>query len=75
MPERKYPGCVIQDDSLSILSGLARSIHERLAEDTDEELTGDVAELLKLLEDRQSHYEAVLAEHKIELSYVKRHSR
>jgi len=71
MPGRQFPGCVVQGDSLSILCGLARSDHRSVARLGDDELTDDAAELLSLLEDRLKHYEQVLAEHKIELPYVK----
>lgn len=72
MPGRQFPGCVIQGDSLSVLCGLARSIQERISGQLDEDLAGDVSELLQLLEDRQRHYEAVLSQHKIKLPYTKR---
>jgi hypothetical protein len=69
MPGRQFPGCVVQGDSLAILCSFARSIHERLAGNPDEELTIDASELLRLLEDRQRHYESVLAQHNIKLPY------
>jgi hypothetical protein len=71
MPGRRFPGCVVQGDSLSILYVLARSICERVAGSADEELTGDAADLLNQLGDRLKHYERVLAEHRIELPYAK----
>ena len=71
MPGRRFPGSVIQGDSLSILCALAHSIHNRVAGTNDEELVDDVAELLDLLEGRLRHYEQVLTEHGIELPYFK----
>jgi len=69
MPGRNFPGSVVQGDSLAILCSLARSICARAATCGDEELKGDAAELLELLEGRQKHYEHVLAQHHIELPY------
>lgn len=69
MPGRRFPGSVIQGDSLSILCALVQSIHKRLAGTDDEELVDDAAELLDLLEGRPRHYEQVLTEHRIELPY------
>jgi hypothetical protein len=71
MPGRRFPGCVIQGDSLSILYGLARSINDRVAGLEDGELADDAADLLNQLKTRLQHYEQVLAEHRIELPYVR----
>ncbi len=69
MPGRRLPGSVVQGDSLAILCGLARSIYAELADQG--EIADDAAELLELLEARQKHYEHVLAEHQIQLPYLK----
>jgi hypothetical protein len=71
MPGRRFPGSVIQGDSLSMLFGLARKIHADVAGLANEELTGNAAELLNLLDARIRHYERVLAQHNIELPYVR----
>jgi hypothetical protein len=71
MPGRRFPGCVIQGDSLSVLCGLARSIHNRLASQGDDEASEDAAELLEKLTDRLEHYEQVLAKHGIHLPHAK----
>lgn len=71
MPGRNFPGCVIQGDSLSILCSFARSIHQRVVALDDEELSGDTAEMLDLLEGRLKHYEEVLKQHDIPLPYFK----
>ena len=72
MPGRRFPGCVVQGDSLAILCGLARSLHDGVAGLGHEELAGDAAELLDLLENRLKDYEQVLVDHEIELPYFKR---
>ena len=72
MPGRSFPGCAIQGDSLSILHSLARSIHGRVAACGDEELSGDAAELVELLDSRLRHYEEVLTANGIRLPYTKR---
>lgn len=41
VPGRQFPGSVIQGDSLAILCGLARSIHQRASVLKDEELAAD----------------------------------
>jgi hypothetical protein len=70
-PGRRFPGSVIQGDSLSILCSLAKSIHERATVTKDQQLIEDATELLDLLITRQKHYEQVLRAHHIELPYVK----
>lgn len=69
VPGRRSPGSVIQGDSLLILCKLARSIHERAVQASDQELIDEAAELLDLLQERLRHYEATLKQHGIELSY------
>jgi hypothetical protein len=72
MPGRRFPGCVIQGDSLAnLLSAAAvilresRSVKNRLLAET-------ARELYDALSDRLDHYEAVLKEHGIELPYERR---
>ena len=71
---RHYPGSVIQGDSLSILCRLAVSIAQRIRDcaPDDEELLGDVQELVHLLVGRILHYQLVLQRHDIELPYSRR---
>jgi hypothetical protein len=69
MPGRRFPGCVIQGDSLSILADLAESVYERVKESSDEELVDEAAELKDLLLGYLLHYETVLEEHGLELPY------
>ena len=71
LPERRYPGSVIQGDSLSILAEHARIAAERTLHlgIRDEELCGAVQELHELLLDRILHYQSVLAQHEINLPF------
>ncbi|WP_428307695.1 DUF6959 family protein [Lacipirellula sp.] len=69
MPGRRFPGCVIQGDSLSNLlcnAELVCSIAERSG---DEELIDAAAEVRDALLGRLAHYERVLGEHGISLPY------
>jgi hypothetical protein len=68
---RKFPGCVIQGDSLAILVDLAESIYERVKDSADEDLAGEAAELKDLLSGRLSAYEKVLEEHNLEFPYLR----
>lgn len=69
MPDRSFPGCVIQGDSLAILFEAARECHQRAALTGDSELTEELAALVEALDDRLRHYEQVLADHGIERPY------
>jgi hypothetical protein len=70
-PGRKFPGVVIQGDSLSILYNLAEEVC-RLAQDTQsKELQAAACELADLLAARLKVYEEVLAEHNIKLPYFR----
>ena len=71
LPGRRFPGTVVQGDSLSILVAHARAIHARASAGDDDELRDEAEDLLELLETRQRHYESVLAEHGIELPYTR----
>lgn len=69
VPGRRFPGSVIQGDSLNNLCTLARSVHHRTMQTEDRELIDDASELLSLLEERLRHYEATLQQHGLELPY------
>lgn len=71
-PGRKFPGCVIQGDSLRILCGLATNVAARIRENLpeDEEFLVNMEELVGQLVARLLHYQHVLAEHGIELPYA-----
>jgi hypothetical protein len=70
-PGRKFPGCVIQGDSLRHLCGLAVSVAERVRDRTpqDEEFMGDLQELVHRLVGRLLHYQQVMQAHGIKLPY------
>jgi len=69
---RRFPGSVIQGDSLSILCQEAKKIAEqvRSLEFNDEEFLYLVQEHQEKLLGRLLHYQQVLAEHDISLPYV-----
>jgi hypothetical protein len=73
-PGRRYPGSVIQGDTLSILCDAAKSIAEavRTGQTETEDFLGDVEELTNDLIGRVLHYQRVLDDHGIELPYGKR---
>ena len=68
---RRFPGSLVQGDSLSILCSLSRRISERLVAlgVVDEGLLSDAQELQELLLYRIIHYQVVLEEHQIALPY------
>jgi len=72
MPSRRFPGSVIQGDSLSILYDLAVSLYQRALKIGDDELIDEAEELKDLLEERIRHYETVLQRHDMELPYTRR---
>lgn len=71
VPERRFPGIVIQGDSLSILHSTARELSLRLQQlgIEDEELLYAAQELQEQLLDRLLHYQKTLAAHDISLPY------
>jgi hypothetical protein len=71
MPGRSFPGCVIQGDSLKILLRHALRVWELVKNSDDEDLIGETADLVEVLQSRLEHYEQVLAEHGIQLPYTK----
>ena len=70
IPWRKFPGIVIQGDSLKNLSVITNSIVERIRDVGDEELLGDVQELSQILSSYLECYERVLELNKIPLPYT-----
>lgn len=68
-PSRRFPGSLIQGDTLFTLCGLAESIQRRLAQHPDQELVGEVAELHQLLRDRLLSYQETLEAAGVELPY------
>ncbi len=72
MPGRRFPGCVIQGDSLSILLSQAAVILRESKTIKNKYLAEAAQELFDSLSNRLDHYEAVLKEHGMELPYVNR---
>jgi hypothetical protein len=71
-PGRRFPGSLIQGDSLSILAGEAQWLLKRVLKSKDRTLIAAAREHAEKLQERLEHYEKVLAEHNIQLPYVKR---
>lgn len=72
MPQRRFPGVVIQGDTMSILVTLAEAIYEEVknsSNNSDGELLEDARELRDKLRSFLLHYEKVLGEHHIDLPY------
>jgi predicted RNase H-like HicB family nuclease len=40
IPSRRFPGCVVQGDSLSALLGNAKAVWQKVKDSSDEELVG-----------------------------------
>jgi hypothetical protein len=72
-PGRKFPGIVIQGDSLASLAALAKDLSERLRQLNvqDDEVLSSAQELQEQILERQLHYQGVLAESGIKLPYQK----
>ena len=71
-PGRKYPGCVIQGDSLAILCRMSRSIAKFVRDQKieDEDFLDNVQELNNGLVGRLLHYQTVLARNGIDFPHV-----
>jgi hypothetical protein len=72
MPGRRFPGCVIQGDSLANLLSAAAVILRESRSVKNRLLAEAARELYDALSDRLDHHEAVLEEHGIELPYERR---
>jgi hypothetical protein len=70
-PGRRFPGSVIQGDTLRELCRLAISLGERIRDHAaqDEEFLGAVEDLVNALVHRMLHYQKVLVAHGIEFPY------
>lgn len=74
MPNRHFPGLVIQGDTISTLADLAESIYEQVKKSSDDELLEETRELKDRLNGFLLQYEIVLGEHNIDLPYSRRSS-
>jgi hypothetical protein len=75
LPERKFPGIVIQGDSLSILVSEVESLRLSLGKKDEEEAMASLEFIESHLKERLAFYEGVLAKHSIELPYARREKR
>ncbi len=69
MPTRRFPGVVIQGDSLHNLYNLADTIVQLASPHNNEDLSGEAEGLRELLAGYVTLYEAVLKEHGLDLPY------
>lgn len=70
MPNRKFPGCVIQGDNLSVLYLLSKKICTHAAKSDDVELRTESKLLFETLDGIIRHYESVLDEHGMSVPYA-----
>ena len=70
-PARKFPGSLVQGDTLSCLCSMAEGALEGLSSPNGDrgEALEELAELAELLRGRLDHYASVLREHDLELPY------
>ncbi len=69
LPERRYPGVVVQGDSLaSLVSDLSKTL-ARASKTGDEELTEILEDLLIRFDEVKRDYELALKSHHISLPY------
>lgn len=71
LPERKYPGVVVQGD---MLNSLVRRLEEmgNLAKTKQlEDLETEIEEMREQLSSARDYYEVICAEHRVELPYSK----
>jgi hypothetical protein len=71
LPGRRFPGIVVQGNTLSSLFSSVRMISERAKHCGDEELLDEAAMLLERFAAMVERYETALTSHGIELPYAK----
>lgn len=71
LPWRKFPGVVVQGDSLSILVELAEEVHAARKDHSNEEVAGASEALHGKLAGLLAHYEQTLTSAGISLPYVR----
>jgi hypothetical protein len=69
LPDRKFPGVLIQGDSLQILVQLVTSLSKTLQQGDIEESVALVTELHEALAGRLAIYETVMKANQLELPY------
>jgi hypothetical protein len=70
LPGRRFPGSVIQGDSLSNLFSLACAVEDQASASSNAELTQAARELRELIEGRLRAYDRVLLQAGIQRPYV-----
>jgi hypothetical protein len=68
-PGRKYPGLLVQGDTLHSLCAAAESCCKQLHDSLNEDASARMVELRDHLRSLVNHYKAVLGEHKIPLPF------
>ena len=71
LPERKYPGVVIQGDTLNGLVRRLEEMKDLVKSDQLEDLTTEIQEVREQLSAARDYYEPTSAERGIELPYLK----
>lgn len=71
LPDRSYPGVVIQGDTLNGLVRRFEEMNELLKTSALEDLAAEIEDIRAQLSSARDHYEAVCRERGIELPYPK----
>jgi hypothetical protein len=71
LPGRKFPGIVVQGDSLQILLSQVTNIKEHLISEASDDLRNEIEDLYNTVRG-SAHYEKVLTKNAIELPYAKK---
>lgn len=71
-PGRRFPGSLIQGDTLYSVCPLAEHVYAASQHRLDDDTRDDLAKVCHALRGRLEHYKAVLKEHDIELPFVER---
>jgi hypothetical protein len=71
LPERKFPGIVIQGDSLSILLSDLEELKQNIGKNDTEEIQTSLDTIESHIRSRLTFYESTLAKHGIQLPYSK----
>ena len=71
LPERRFPGILIQGDSLARLTSAARRCKQAAAAGTIADTVRELEELVQDLSQFQREYEKALTSNGIDLPYVK----
>lgn len=72
LPERKFPGIVIQGDSLSILLSNFEELKENISKRDTAEIQASLGAIENELRSRLAFYERTLVKHGIRLPYSKK---